>query len=127
MEFPIVAFLDEAQSMAWFLERFHPHGMKCPRCGADVSRSRLFRRTKRSQLDVYRCYDCGQTHNLYTGTAFEGKQLRPAQVFMLLRGLYEGKSNSTLARELGLSRTTVYYLRRRLQGSRDALHLEGEK
>lgn len=126
MEFPVVGLLDDEFSKAWLLERFYPHGLKCPHCGAGVCRSRPFRRTKRSQLDVYRCYDCGQTYNLYTGTVFEGKQLRPAQVVMLLRGLYEGKSNSILAGELGLSRTTVYYLRQQLQNNQASRRLKGK-
>jgi transposase-like protein len=60
---------------------------------------------------------CGRTYNLYTGTPFEGKHLRPEQVTSLLDGLAEGKSNPKLAGELGLNRTTVYYLRRELEES----------
>jgi transposase-like protein len=101
------------------LEQFHPDGLCCPRCGADTGRARHFRRTKRSQLTVYRCYSCGQAYNLYTGTPFEGKHLRPEQIISLLRGLAEGKSNPALAGELGIHRTTVYYLRRELLDSKD--------
>ncbi len=109
--------LGEESSVAWLLERYHPEGLRCPRCGANSDRARLFRRTKRSQLDVYRCMACGRTYNLYTGTPFEGKHLRPEQVTALLDGLAEGKSNPKLAGELGLNRTTVYYLRRELEES----------
>jgi transposase-like protein len=127
MEFPVVDLFDDEHSKVWLLERFHPQGLKCPRCGAGVWRSRHFRRTKRSQLGVYRCCDCGQTYNLYTGTAFEGKHLRPAQVILLLRGLYEGRSNPELASELGLSRTAVYYLRQQLPETKDSLQMKGKK
>jgi transposase-like protein len=125
MDIPVADLLDDECSTTWLLERFHPQGLICPRCGAGICRSRFFRRTKRSRLDVYRCYDCGQTHNLYTGTAFEGKQLRPSQVMLLLLGIKEGKSNPALASELGISRTAVYYLRRQLQDSQDLLYLKG--
>ncbi|MGB3717236.1 MAG: helix-turn-helix domain-containing protein [Candidatus Promineifilaceae bacterium] len=106
---------EDEHGATWLHEHFHPEGLSCPRCGTDASQARLFRRTKRSQLDVYRCFVCDQAFNLYTGTPFEGKHLRPIQVVLLLRGLNEGKSNPRLAGELGLNRTTVYYLRRELQ------------
>lgn len=105
---------EDEHGAAWLREYFHPRGFSCPRCGTDASRARFFRRTKQSQLDVYRCYACDQAFNLYTGTPFEGKHLRPSQVILLLRGLTEGKSNPKLAGELGLNRTTVYYLRNEL-------------
>ena len=106
---------EDEHGASWLREYFHPKGLSCPRCGAGASQARLFRRTKRSRLDAYRCFACDQTFNLYTGTPFEGKHLRPVQVVLLLRGLTEGKSNPRLAGELGLNRTTVYYLRRELQ------------
>ena len=114
MGFPPVDMSEDEHGATWLREHFHPEGLRCPRCGAGASQARLFRRTKRSRLDVYRCFACDQTFNLYTGTPFEGKHLRPLQVVLLLRGLTEGKSNPRLAGELGLNRTTVYYLRREL-------------
>jgi hypothetical protein len=122
MDFPIVDLFDEDVSTAWVLKYFHPRGLKCPHCRASVKQARPFRRTKRSQLCVYRCEKCQGIYTLYSGTVFEGKQLRPAQVIGLLRGVCKGEPSLTLARELHLSRMTRHELRQALQAN--AQHLQ---
>lgn len=113
MDFPIAELLDHEESTRWLLAHFHPEGLACPRCGFDEAY--LFRKTKRSDLDVYRCKDCGQTYSLYTGTVFQGRHLPPAQVVLLMRGFLQGVSSAQLARELELSRTTVHEIRKQIQ------------
>jgi hypothetical protein len=54
-------------------------------------------------------------YNLYTGTVFAHKQLRPQQVVMLLRGICKGEPSTTLAEENAMSWRTVHELRRVLQ------------
>ena len=56
-------------------------------------------------------------YTLYSGTVFEGKHLRPAQVVLLLRGVCKGEPSLALARELQLSRMTVHELRNALQAN----------
>ena len=119
MDFPIVDLFDEDLSTAWVLNHFHPDGLYCPHC--HDTRARRFRETKRSRLTVYRCYTCQKTYTLYTGTVFEGRHLRPAQVVLLLRGLCGGEPTAKLARELGLSRSTLHELRQQLQAKAIAL------
>ena len=121
MDFPIVDLLDDDVSSAWLLKYFHPHGLKCPACGAGVHEAREFRHTQRSALTVYRCSRCQSTYTLYSGTVFQGKHLRPAQVVLLLRGVCKGESSATLARELKLSRQTVHDLRHVLQAKAEQL------
>jgi transposase-like protein len=121
MDFPIVDLLDDDVSAAWLLKYFHPHGFKCPACGAGVHAAREFRRTRRSQLTVYRCRRCQSTYTLYSGTVFQGKHLHPAQVVLLLRGVCKGESSATLARELKLSRQTVHDLRHTLHAKAEQL------
>jgi hypothetical protein len=77
-----------------------------------------------SQLTVYRCRECRGIYNLYSGTIFEARQLRPAQVVLLVRGVLKGESAATLARELGMSRTTITELRHLIQ--QNAAHLQTE-
>jgi hypothetical protein len=48
---------------------------------------------------------------------FEGTQLHPAQVILLLRGVCKGESSAMLSRELKLSRMTVHGLRQMLQAN----------
>ena len=77
MDFPIVDLLDDAMSTVWLQEHFHPQGLKCPHCRAGVERAREFRHTKTSGLVVYRCRSCHGVYNLYSGTVFAGRHLRP--------------------------------------------------
>ena len=107
MDFPISDLMSEKLSTEWILEHFHPNSVVCVHCGAPWSKASEFRRTRKSELIVYRCRDCGGIYNLYSGTIFAARQLRPSQVVLLMRGVLKGESAMTLARELGMSRTTV--------------------
>jgi transposase-like protein len=118
MDFPIAALLDAARSEQWVQDYFHPTGLRCPGCGGrHEAVGGRFGRNRRSQTTVWRCRRCRRTYTVYSGTLFAGKQLRPAQVIALLRGVCKGESTAGLARELGLSRTTVHGLRRALQAN----------
>jgi hypothetical protein len=113
MIFPITDLLDDEQSEQWLLDHFHPEGLRCPKCGS--TRRRFFRKTQTSKLTVYRCLECEGIYNLYSDTLFEKKHLRPSQVVLLLRGVARGESSVRLTEELGVSRTTIHYLRKELQ------------
>ena len=117
MIFPITDLLDDEQSKKWLLEYFHPEGLRCPKCGSGEARRRVFRETRTSRLTVYRCLECEGIYNLYSGTLFEKKHLRPSQVVLLLRGIAKGESSMRLAEELDVSRTTVHELRKQLQNN----------
>jgi transposase-like protein len=119
MRFPIAGLLDDQESQTWIEEQFHPEGLKCPECGSEDAR--YFRTTETSRLAVYRCRRCDKTYNLYSGTVFEKKHLRPAQVVMLLRGICKGEPSAELADELCLSRSTVHELRKQLQENAEGL------
>jgi hypothetical protein len=116
--------MSEKASEEWIMEYFHPTGLRCPHCEAGWAEASEFRTTRRSQLTVYRCRACGGIYNLYSGTIFEARQLRPAQVVLLVRGVLKGESAATLARELGMSRTTITELRHLIQAN--AAHLQTE-
>src|SRR4051794_8915648 len=119
MIFPIIGLLDDKQSEEWILRHFHPGGLRCPKCGS--TEQRVFRQTRTSRLTVYRCSECEGTYNLYSGTLFEKKHLRPSQVVLLLRGVAKGESSMSLSEELGVSRTTLHYLRKELQSNAQRL------
>ena len=87
------------------------------RSGAGVEQARPFRTTNRSGLLVYRCRRCEAIYNLYSGTIFEGRQLTPAQVVLLLRGICKGEPSATLAKELGVVRSTVHLIRKIVQSN----------
>lgn len=117
MDFPIVDLLDDELSSQWLLKHFHPDGFNCPHCQAGLDQAREFRRTKTSQVMVYRCNVCQGTYNLYSRTVFEGRHFRPAQAVLLLRGVVKGTPTAEIAREIGVSRQTVHEVRRAIQAN----------
>jgi len=122
MEFPITDLLSSEESEAWILKHFHPEGLQCPWCKSPVERANVFRMTKKSQLQVYRCRDCKSIYNLYTETVFQQHHLRPQQVVLLMRGVLKGESFNVLAAELNLNYNTVLNLRHEIQ--KNAEHLQ---
>ena len=121
MDFPIIDLLDEDVSVAWLLKHFHPNGLKCPHCQADHDQARCFRTNVGSGLPVFRCNRCDGLYHLYSGTLFEGSQLTPAQVVLLLRRFLQGQSSAQLSRQLDLASKTVLKWHRRLQANAQAL------
>lgn len=117
MEFPITELLDYENSIEWLLKHFHPKGLKCPKCKKGIDQSRKFRHTATSELEVYRCKDCGTIYNLYTGTIFQGSQWTPMQVVLLMRGICKGETTRELAAELHLNYKTVLTMRHRAQAN----------
>ena len=117
MDFPITELMDRQACIQWLEEYFQPTGMKCPHCQASIDRAIWFRKTKCSDLDVYRCKVCRGIYNLYSETVFEGTHFTPEQTVLFLREVLQGKPTAKLARELKISRTTALVLRHRLQAN----------
>ena len=117
MDFPIKELMDRESCLEWIAAYFHPEGQTCPHCGAEIEQRRWFRKTKRSDLDVYRCQSCQGIYNLYSGTVFEGRYFTPEQTVLFIRGVCQGQSSAQLARELSLSRTTATEVRKGLQSN----------
>ena len=107
MDFPITELMDREACLQWLEEYFHPDGLKCLHCQAGLDQANWFRKTKKSDLDVYRCKVCRGIYNLYSGTVFEGRYFTPEQTVLFLREVLQGKSSAKLARELKISRTTA--------------------
>ena len=124
MEFPITDLLSPEQSEQWLMKHFHPEGLKCPGCQATIERANVFRVTRKSDLKVYRCKDCQSIYNLYTGTVFQQRHIRPQQAVLLIRGVLKGEPSDVLARELKLNYVTVLQLRRKLQDNAQLLQSE---
>jgi transposase-like protein len=124
MIFPITDLLDDAGSAQWLAQYFHPQGFGCPHCKAGVEQAREFRSSKRGLID-YRCKPCDRVYNLYSGTVFAGCGLSARQAVLLIRGVCKGESSTTLAEELGVCRSTVHLLRRKLQANGYTLLAEG--
>ena len=125
MDFPIVELMDREACTAWITGHFHPNGLKCPHCQAGLEQAIHFRKTKSSDLMVYRCKACRGIYNLYSGTAFEGRHFTPEQTILFLREVLQGKPTAKLARELKISRTTGLTVRHLLQANAKAEQATG--
>ncbi len=121
IEFPIVDLLSSQSSYEWLVDYFHPTGVICPHCGADLKEARIFRVTQSSGLPDYRCRRCDKTYNVYSGTVFEGRRLKPEQVVLLVRGVVKGEPAQILANEVGVCRQTVQAIRQELQANAQRL------
>jgi transposase-like protein len=117
MDFPILDICDDELGEVWLRKHFHPQGLHCPECDASVKQSRFFGRTKCTHVTMYRCRHCQTAYTVYTGTLFAKKQLRPAQVILLLRGVCKGETTASLSRELHLAYDTVHRLRQQLHAN----------
>ena len=120
MDFPITDLMNREACIEWVKVYFHPEGQRCPHCQAGQEQANWFRKTKRSELDVYRCQECRGIYNLYSGTVFEGRHFRPEQTVLFIRGVLQGKSSAQLARELEISRPTATEVRHKLQANAEA-------
>jgi len=117
MDFPITELMDRKACLGWLEEYFHPDGLKCPHCRAERDQANWFRKTKKSDPDVYRCKVCRGIYNLYSGTVFEGRYFTPEQTVLFIREVLQGKSSAKIARELKISRTTATEVRHLLQAN----------
>jgi transposase-like protein len=131
IEFPIVDLMSNQSSYEWLLAYFHPTGMGCPHCRAGIEEARRFRNTRSSQVPDYRCRVCGKTYNVYSGTVFEGRRLKPQQVVLLVRGIVKGEQAQILANEVGVCRQTVQAIRQQMQSNAQRMQpdnpLEGDE
>lgn len=114
MDFPILDICADELGEVWLRKHFHPHGFRCPECGASMKQARFFGQTGRSHVTMHRCRRCQTVYTVYTGTVFAHKHLRPAQVVLLLRGVCKGESTAALSRELQLAYDTVHHVRQQL-------------
>ena len=65
IDFPIDELMDEDVCHPYLLNRLHPDGLKCPRCGGE-GRHTVKRNT---WSDGYNCTGCKQYYTMCTGTA----------------------------------------------------------
>lgn len=114
MEFPLDDLFDDERSEQWVMNYVHPNGLPWTGGGRGTDAMRRVLCTRRSGVTVYRCRQCHRVDNVYTGT-IQGNQRRLTQVILLVRDVCKGKPSTVLAKELGISRTTVHILQRAMQ------------
>lgn len=114
MDFPIVDLMDADACYRFLVDTLHPGGLRCPACRRDDTLS-VHDRHRPPVLD-YRCRRCHAVFNAYTGTPLQKTHKTPAQLVLLLRGIWQGTPTARLARELSCDRKHLLELRHKLQG-----------
>ena len=117
----MLTLLDTAASTTWIAQHFHPAGFGCPHCQAALTAARVLRIKRGSGRPVYRGRACQGVYTRSSRTIFEGCPLLPAQVVVLVRGVFQAQASAHLARELELTEKTVLKWRHRLFAPAEAI------
>jgi transposase-like protein len=114
MDFPILDLMDPTACYQFLVDTLRPGGLGCPSCRrADAL---TVHDRHRPPVYDYRCRHCGAVFNAFTGTPLQKTHRTPAQLVLILRGIWQGTPTARLARELGCDRKHLLGLRHRLQG-----------
>lgn len=111
-------FKDEAAAYAWVEARVWPDGRICPHCGT-VDRSGPLK-GKSTRLGVYKCYvkECRKPFTVKVGTIFEASHIELhiwLQAMFLLASSKKGISSHQLARTLGLTVKSAWFMSHRIR------------
>jgi len=109
-------FHDEAAALAFIEERLWPNGPKCPRCGEADRVSRM--NGKSTKPGLCKCYVCRKPFAVTVGTVMESSHI-PLHVWLqamhLLCCSKKGMSSNQLARVLGVTLKSAWFLSHRIR------------
>ena len=108
------AFPNEAACVAHLEKLRWPAGKICPLCGCA---GKIY---SRKRVGVYKCSDCGDEFSIRKGTIYEESRLSLRKWFMaawLVTSNRKGISSYQLAREVGVSQKTAWFMLGRLRKS----------
>lgn len=115
--FQVFQMFPDAENARVYLERRRWRGhVVCPHCGCD---ERITAR-KGKRLGYYRCRDCGDEFTVRTGTVFERSHV---PIHKWLYAMYlvfttrKGISSMQLAKEIGVTQKTAWFMRDRLRNA----------
>jgi transposase-like protein len=109
-------FHDEAKAFAYVEARVWPNGPTCPHCGGVERISAM--KGKSTRQGLYKCYQCRKPFTVRMGTIFESSKVALhvwLQAMYLIAGSKKGISSNQLARTLGLTVKTAWFLSHRIR------------
>lgn len=111
-------FRDEEAAYKWVEARVWPNGRVCPHCGV-VDRSGPLG-GKSTRIGVYKCYEkeCRKPFTVKVGTIFESSHIKLhiwLQAMFLLASSKKGISSNQLARTLGVTLKSAWFLSHRIR------------
>ena len=110
------AFHDEAAAYAWVEARVWPEGPICPHCGGTDRISKMG--GKSTRIGTYKCYQCRKPFTVKVGTVFESSHVplrHWLQAMFLLCSSKKGISANQLARTLGVTLKTGWFIGHRIR------------
>lgn len=109
-------FHSEEKAFAYVEARVWPEGPVCPHCGGFERISKM--QGKSTRQGLYKCYQCRKPFTVRMGTLFESSKV-PLHVWLqamyLIAGSKKGISSNQLARTLGLTVKTAWFLSHRIR------------
>jgi len=109
-------FHNEEKAFAYVEERLWPNGPVCPHCGGVERISKM--QGQSTRMGLYKCYQCRKPFTVRMGTLFESSKVKLNVWLMamyLIAGSKKGISSNQLARTLGLTVKTAWFLSHRIR------------
>jgi transposase-like protein len=109
-------FHNEDAAFAYVEARVWPNGPTCPHCGGVERISKM--QGKSTRMGLYKCYQCRKPFTVRMGTIFESSKVALhvwLQAMYLIAGSKKGISSNQLARTLGLTVKTAWFLSHRIR------------
>src|ERR1700730_5243053 len=116
------ALHSEADAYAWVEARLWPNGPICPHCGGVDRISKMA--GKSTRIGVYKCYQCRKPFTVKVGTVFEASHVPMRmwlQAMFLLCSSKKGISANQLARTLGCTLKTGWFIGHRIRQAMKAV------
>jgi transposase-like protein len=114
---------NETAAYAWVEARLWPNGPVCPHCGGVERLSKM--QGKSTRIGTYKCYQCRKQFTVKVGTVFEDSHVQMRvwlQAIFLLCSSKKGISSNQLARTLGVTLKTAWFMSHRI---REAMRVVG--
>jgi transposase-like protein len=114
---------NETAALAWVEARVWPNGPVCPHCGGFDRIGKMKGNATRPGL--YKCYQCRKQFTVKIGTVFEDSHIPMnlwLQAMYLLCSSKKGISSNQLARTLGVTLKTAWFMSHRI---REAMRVVG--
>jgi transposase-like protein len=109
-------FQNEEKAFAYVEARLWPEGPVCPHCGGVERISKM--QGKSTRMGLYKCYQCRKPFTVRMGTIFESSKVALhiwLQAMYLIAGSKKGISSNQLARTLGLTVKSAWFLSHRIR------------
>ncbi len=112
-------FRDEAAAYKWVEARVWPNGRVCQHCGS-VDDSGPLKQSENTRIGVYKCYakECRKKFSVKVGTIFHDSHIKLhvwLQAMFLLASSKKGISSNQLARTLGVTLKSAWFLSHRIR------------